>query len=138
MTTLSSTERYALFLASEFWKELSRRTRLIVGRCERCGCRHNLQSHHRFYRENWYDTTLSDLEVLCRPCHEKAHGKPIAVRPVQPPRRKKKPRGKFLEFLRKKKKLQAKARSLRKPLKHWDTFRCTPIHHWQNRGASSN
>lgn len=139
MTTLSTKERYARFLESEFWKELSRRKRCIITRCERCGSHRDLQCHHTFYREDWYDTILSDLEVLCRPCHEKHHKVQKLRIPTMPrPLRNKKVRGKFAEFLRKKKKLQSKARSLGKPLKSWDMFRCTPIHHWTKRGTSSN
>lgn len=67
-------ERYAEFLKSEFWIGLSRRKRRMVGRCERCGGRRYLQAHHRFYREDWFQTELGDLEVLCRRCHAKHHG----------------------------------------------------------------
>lgn len=117
MTTLSSKERYALFLESDFWKELSRRKRLIVGRCERCGCRNNLQSHHRFYRENWFDTILSDLEVLCRRCHENHHQKKAfpagSTSRTRRQARRKAHMARFREMLQRKKKLQTKARRLK-------------------------
>lgn len=67
-------ELYAQFLQSKFWINLSRQKRKMVGRCERCGSRKCLQSHHRFYREDWNLTQLEDLEVLCRKCHSKHHG----------------------------------------------------------------
>lgn len=74
MTILSTAELYAIFLSCDWWIELSRRKRALVGHCERCPAKDKLQSHHRIYRENWFDTVLSDLEVLCRDCHEEHHG----------------------------------------------------------------
>ncbi len=53
---------------------MSVRKRLEVGKCERCGSVRGLQSHHKFYRECWFDTKLEDLEVLCRGCHREEHG----------------------------------------------------------------
>lgn len=73
MTALPARELYAMFLDSDWWIELSRMKRRMVGKCERCGCKKMLQSHHRRYPDNWFDTRLSDLEVLCRDCHEKEH-----------------------------------------------------------------
>lgn len=65
---------YREFLKSDFWLKLSRKKRKKVGHCERCRSKKCLQAHHRFYRDNWYDTQEEDLEVLCRLCHQKAHG----------------------------------------------------------------
>lgn len=67
-------EGYALFLQTEFWRELSRKKRQAVGKCEDCGTEKDLQSHHIRYPWPWFDTTLDDLRVLCRLCHERAHG----------------------------------------------------------------
>lgn len=67
-------ELYAIFLLSDFWIELSRQKRRQVRKCEKCGCDSRLQAHHVRYPENWFDTRLADLKVLCRPCHEKEHG----------------------------------------------------------------
>lgn len=74
MTFRDAKELYALFLESDWWIELSRRKRRMVGHCERCLGTERLQSHHRLYRESWFDTRLDDLEVLCRTCHEQEHG----------------------------------------------------------------
>ena len=74
MTFLDTRELYSIFLESDWWINLSRKKRGMVGHCERCPSTDHLQSHHRFYRENWFDTLMEDLEVLCRPCHEKEHG----------------------------------------------------------------
>jgi len=71
---VSSKQAYRKFLKSDFWKELSTRKRRSAGRCEGCGSRRNLQSHHWRYPEDWYATTEADLKVLCRGCHAKVHG----------------------------------------------------------------
>ncbi len=73
MTVLSGKELYVEFLESAWWKELSARKKAIVGRCEKCGARNDLQSHHIRYRASWFDTVLEDLQVLCRVCHEREH-----------------------------------------------------------------
>jgi len=70
----SAKELYGMFLESVWWQRLSWKKRQQVGKCERCGSRRRLQAHHRIYRENWFDTTLEDLECVCRKCHEKEHG----------------------------------------------------------------
>ena len=74
MIYLSTSELYGMFLQSDFWTDLARRNKLASrNRCVRCGSAAGLQSHHRVYRENWFDTRLEDLECLCRDCHERAH-----------------------------------------------------------------
>jgi hypothetical protein len=66
---------YQDFLKSDFWKELTRKKKQSVGgRCERCGRKEHLQSHHQRYPEDWFDTKLEDLEVLCSVCHGTEHG----------------------------------------------------------------
>lgn len=66
---------YVKFLQSCFWREMTAAKKAMIGRCERCGSDRHLQSHHRFYRQDWYATQLEDLEVLCRGCHRAEHGK---------------------------------------------------------------
>ncbi len=70
-------ERYQEFLRTPFWKDLSQRKIASVGKCEECGFHLHLQAHHRFYRKNWFDTQLEDLQVLCRTCHRIEHGKNV-------------------------------------------------------------
>lgn len=65
---------YREFLRSEFWQNLSVSVRRKAGKCKRCGRRDSLQAHHHRYPKNWYETRESDLVVLCRGCHRKAHG----------------------------------------------------------------
>lgn len=73
MTFSSTRELYGMFLDSDWWRRLSLRKRSEAGKCERCREVENLQSHHKFYRANWFDTVIEDLECLCRSCHEKEH-----------------------------------------------------------------
>lgn len=68
---------YRAFLKTPFWKETTERKKAVVGKCERCHAISDLQSHHTFYRSDWFETQLEDLEVLCRGCHEEEHFGPI-------------------------------------------------------------
>ena len=70
----SRKREYREFLKSDFWKKLSSEKRRLVGRCEQCRSTNGLQSHHVRYPDNWHDSTLEDLKVLCRKCHAKEHG----------------------------------------------------------------
>lgn len=66
---------YQKFLRTPFWRKLTaKKKRMVGGKCEVCGIRRGLQSHHVRYPDNWFDTELSDLKVLCDGCHKKAHG----------------------------------------------------------------
>lgn len=73
MIWASTKELYAMFADCCWWKTLSRRKRKKIGRCEECGSRKRLSSHHIRYPQNWFDTTEADLRVLCWTCHEKKH-----------------------------------------------------------------
>lgn len=74
MTKLTTAELYRIFLDSDWWRDLSRRKRQSVGHCERCPSKQRLQSHHIRYPDNWFDTRMEDLEVLCDVCHAAEHG----------------------------------------------------------------
>lgn len=69
-------EAYREFLKSDFWRKLSKQKRELANyTCERCKRKTSkVQAHHKFYRDDWYDTQLQDLECLCKPCHRLAHG----------------------------------------------------------------
>lgn len=71
---MSRKREYREFLKSTFWKDLSAEKKRKHPKCRKCGARKNLQSHHIRYPKDWYETKLSDLEVLCRICHAKEHG----------------------------------------------------------------
>jgi hypothetical protein len=57
-------EEYAKFLLTPFWVDLSARKRRLVGKCEECGGRHHLQSHHKWYPDNWFETTLDGKPLI--------------------------------------------------------------------------
>lgn len=68
-------QAYNEYLRSDDWKHLRKiKLQFAEYRCERCGGTDKLQVHHltydRFGREN-----LTDLQVLCKTCHEDAHGR---------------------------------------------------------------
>lgn len=69
-----SRAEYAKFLRTPFWIELSSRKKAKVGKCERCGADKRLQSHHKEYPDNWFDSTEEMLEVVCSRCHRLEHG----------------------------------------------------------------
>lgn len=67
---------YKLFLKGQIWKEkvaaVWKRTR---GICENCGdpAEH---CHHRHYQKPWgYEDPDTDLQALCKECHEWVHGR---------------------------------------------------------------
>lgn len=89
---------YQAFLLTPFWRELSLRKKMSVNfRCERCRRRQNLNSHHKFYRPDWFETKIEDLICLCRHCHEVEHGlaNPLPVVKIvhRPNRTKRKKKG---------------------------------------------
>lgn len=72
-------ERYTRYMTSTRWKTV----RCIVlflaeFRCDECGSGGAVEVHHltyqRFGRER-----LDDLQPLCRECHERKHGGPLAT-----------------------------------------------------------
>lgn len=65
---------YAEYLKSAHWDILRSCVLARDGnRCVRCGSGKRLQAHHKFYRDDWEQAQVSDLETLCRVCHEKEH-----------------------------------------------------------------
>lgn len=66
---------YKRYINSTVWKKT--RLRIIAdrgGKCERCDNIKSLQVHHLTY-ENMGNELDTDLEVLCRTCHNKEHGR---------------------------------------------------------------
>lgn len=72
--------KYNDYLRSPQWRQ--KRQQLFEQRgkcCERCGLDMgelgiSPDVHHKTY-DNLFNEPLEDLEVLCRPCHKKHHGK---------------------------------------------------------------
>lgn len=60
------------------WKQVRQIAVEILGRrCHRCGSTGSLQVHHILPVSEGGTNSLSNLEVLCRPCHEQLHGRRI-------------------------------------------------------------
>lgn len=62
------------YLLSNRWKQFRKQAIQFYGPiCNRCG-EPGYDVHHKTY-ENWGRETLMDVEILCRACHSKEHGK---------------------------------------------------------------
>lgn len=80
--------KYDDFLSSLRWNDIRYSKLKRVGfKCEACGYGegHEFQDeildvHHKTYERFGGDEYMSDLEVLCRPCHEKRHGRKFPKR----------------------------------------------------------
>ena len=60
---------YRDYLKSPHWKRTSARAKARAGyRCQRCGKRFTLQTHHKTYKRIGRERP-GDLLVLCRTCH---------------------------------------------------------------------
>ena len=67
---------YNRYMRSDIWHAI-RDAKLACAshKCERCGKRARLDVHHLTYDRFGGDERMTDLQVLCRPCHNKAHGR---------------------------------------------------------------
>lgn len=76
MTRREFKEKYHKYLKSDEWK--SKKDTLISQRglkCERCDknlVNFTFDIHHLTYK-NIFNEQLEDLQILCRPCHERVH-----------------------------------------------------------------
>lgn len=71
---------YRRYLQSEHWKELSAAKLEDANfRCERCHRRTQLEVHHLHYNSIGKER-FTDLEVLCRACHQKHHDSEFAAK----------------------------------------------------------
>jgi hypothetical protein len=88
-------QKYKDYLQSDEWQK--KRQQLFAERgkvCERCQSITNIQVHHKTY-ENIFNEKLSDLEVLCKICHENHH-----KRKETQPKKKKKAKPKKRKWIR--------------------------------------
>lgn len=61
-------------MSSSHWKQLkSDRVKLVGSMCEACGLHHYYHGHHLIYRTPLEACTVSDIMLLCEPCHRLAH-----------------------------------------------------------------
>lgn len=71
---------YQDYLQSDHWRDLRGAKLLEAGfRCQKCGKKSQLQVHHKTY-ERVSREKLSDLEVLCDPCHFDLHSKELSTK----------------------------------------------------------
>lgn len=80
-SAFKSATRSDLYQSPE-WRRISRQLINEVGHCERCGSFDNLQVHHIIPVRLAPALALdrSNLQVLCRTCHQTETGKEIAAR----------------------------------------------------------
>lgn len=65
--------RYHKYIASRFWRTLSKRFLHDAGyRCECCGCGGELHVHHKTYK-SLGNESRHQVQVLCRDCHSAMH-----------------------------------------------------------------
>ena len=67
-----SQEEYNGYIDSDEWAERSRKFIELVGKCESCHSKKELQCHHLKY-QNIGNETREDIQVLCDKCHEREH-----------------------------------------------------------------
>ena len=67
---------YKRYMRSDEWAAI-RDVKLSIAayECEKCGSRDSLHVHHLTYDRFGGDERMTDLQVLCRPCHNQAHGR---------------------------------------------------------------
>lgn len=65
---------YQEFLRTPYWKAISAYLKIVKKKCEKCGSKLNLHTHHKTYEHHGYEVLhLEDLEVVCSNCHCKMH-----------------------------------------------------------------
>lgn len=78
--------RYHDYLCSAAWQRKRQSALELAGyRCQDCGVDRELEVHHLTY-DRLGNEVLSDLRVLCRPCHGERHGydRPeVGMEPIQ-------------------------------------------------------
>lgn len=67
---LNKEESYLLYLQSRYWKRLRKKVLARDKACVECGSIHELHVDHKRY-PGFGMERLSDLQTLCRVCHQK-------------------------------------------------------------------
>jgi predicted HNH restriction endonuclease len=71
-------KRYNAYLASEAWQQKRDEAFAHYGRkCSQCSATRRLQVHHKRYPKVFGTEPVSDLLIVCIPCHERIHGRKI-------------------------------------------------------------
>ena len=67
---------YIEYMQSSEWTQKRVEAFMIHGRrCNRCGSLKKLQCHHLTYDRLFHEDVKTDLEILCRHCHQNHHGR---------------------------------------------------------------
>ena len=76
---------YDSLLQDSKWKYLSNKLKEKYGKCQICGCKKNLQVHHKYYLK-YSDTMMNPWDypedafiVVCDKCHKKLHEQHVNV-----------------------------------------------------------
>jgi len=65
---------YNDFLNTPYWKAISVYKKIKARRCEICGSKFELHTHHKTYENHGYEILhLEDLQVICGRCHFALH-----------------------------------------------------------------
>ena len=65
-------ESYLDYMRSEEWaKKNMLRLKFDDYRCKNCGCKNNLEVHHKSYDNIYNEDIKTDLITLCHKCHSK-------------------------------------------------------------------
>jgi hypothetical protein len=67
-------EDYERYIKSKDWQCKRYQKLEEIDYCEECGSTKNLHVHHLTY-DNFMDEPMEDLQVLCKECHMKVHGR---------------------------------------------------------------
>jgi 5-methylcytosine-specific restriction endonuclease McrA len=70
------TQPYIQYMQSVEWANKRREALAVHGKkCQRCGSRKKIQCHHKTYVRLFHEDIRTDLEILCKTCHEKEHNR---------------------------------------------------------------
>lgn len=84
-------QKYINYLKSKEWAEIRQDLFLTRGKkCELCESEKHLHIHHLTY-ERIFNEEPGDLQIVCKLCHEKIHGKKLFKKPVKKKSRKRQP-----------------------------------------------
>lgn len=65
---------YHDFLQTPYWKAISVFMKITDKKCEICGSKFDLYTHHKTYENHGYEILhLKDLQVVCGVCHSRIH-----------------------------------------------------------------
>ena len=72
LTNVMSNEEKKAYVKTPKWKDKVKALHLRLGKCEKCDTTNSLEAHHNTYARLG-DELPSDLNLLCRACHQDIH-----------------------------------------------------------------